>query len=282
MTTARAAAWAAIDEQRVNPRAVRLVAAFKQALTGMIENDGLTFEDLWVAADIIGRLQKDTGADLALAAMPLYSEVFQVREAGYTPSDEVASPTFVAGSPRIGNPGVLPMRPDEPGVPLVASGRVLDGDGSPLAGAEMTIYHASNDGVYSGVWADDLPEFNLRGRLLTDADGRYEYTTITPAPYTNTDFDYIRDAAAALGRTIYRPSHIHYEIAHPDLVRTFRGEVYFTGDPAIAYDFVGPEIAVADLQADTVLHDDPEELAERGFDRPFNTAAFDFVLKAKR
>jgi catechol 1,2-dioxygenase len=233
------------------------------------------------AADIIQKLQRDTGAHLALAAMPMFSEVFQNQEQGYTPSDDVESPTFTAGSPRIGNPGVLPMRVDEPGVPLIASGSVRSGEGTPLAGAEMTIYHASNDGVYSGVWADDLPEFNLRGRLLTDENGRYEFTTITPAQYTNTPYDYVEEAAAALGRTIYRPSHIHYEITHPDLERKFRGEIYFTGDPAIPYDFVGPAIALPSLQADTVLHDDPKETAEHGFDRPFNTAVFDFVLKTK-
>jgi catechol 1,2-dioxygenase len=184
----------------------------------------------------------------------------------------------------IDNPGRLPMRPDEPGIPLIASGRVLDGHGRPLAGAELVIYHASNDGIYSGMRDDGQPKDNLRGRQRTDAEGRYAFTTITPVPYSNTpsqSLDAITDAAAALGRSMYRPAHIHYEIHHPDLLTPYRGEVYFAGDPVIPVDFVGPKIAAPSLQATTARHEDPRDIAAHGFDGPFNTAVFDFVLKTR-
>jgi catechol 1,2-dioxygenase len=146
------------------------------------------------------------------------------------------------------------------------------------------IYHASNDGVYSGIWDDGQPKYNLRGRQFTDADGRYTFTTITPVPYSNTPSqaaDAVTAAATALGRSTYRPAHIHYEIHHPDLIKPYRGEVYFAGDPVIPVDFVGSKIAAPSLQADTVLHDDPGEIAAHGFDGPYNTAVFDFVLKTR-
>jgi catechol 1,2-dioxygenase len=87
--------------------------------------------------------------------------------------------------------------------------------------------------------------------------------------------------AAALGRSLYRPAHIHYEIRHPDLLTPYRGEIYFSGDPVIPVDFVGPKIAASSLQAGRVLHEDPEDIAAHGFDSAFNTAVFDFVLRTR-
>lgn len=283
-TSTTPAPWETVDPALINPRAVRLVEAFKDALARMRDEHGLTFDDLHTVTTLLQRLHDATGVPLSLCAMPLFSEVFQGGGNGYTPSEDVDSPTYIPGSPMIGNPGTLPMRQDEPGSPLIASGRVLDGHGRPLAGAELTIYHASNDGIYSGIWDDAQPKDNLRARQITDAEGRYAFTTITPVPYSNTPsqaVDAVAQAAAALGRSLYRPAHIHYEIHHPDLLKPYRGEVYFAGDPVIPLDFVGSKIAAPSLQADTVLHDDPDDIAAHGFTQPFNTAVFDFVLKTR-
>jgi catechol 1,2-dioxygenase len=272
------------DPSLVNPRAVRLVEAFKDAMARLRDEHGLTFDDLHAVTTVLEQVRDATGAPLSMVAMPLFSEVFQGGGDGYTPSDDVESPTYLPGSPLIDNPGRLPMRPDEQGIPLIASGRLLDGNGDPLAGAELTIYHTDCNGVYAGIWDDGQPRYNFRGRQVTDAEGRYEFTTITPVPYFNGPSDQVenlREAAAAIGRSIYRPAHIHYEIRHPDLVRLFRGEVYFAGDPVIPVDFIGPNMAAPSLQAQTVLHEDPDDLAAHGFERPFNTAEFDFVLKTR-
>jgi catechol 1,2-dioxygenase len=248
------------------------------------DQPGLTFDDLNTVTTLLEQLRDATGVPLSLCAMPLFSEVFQGGGDGYTISEDVDSPTYIPDSPLIDNPGRLPMRDDEPGIPLIASGRVMDGNGNPLSGAEMVIYHASNDGIYSGIWDDGQPKYNLRGRQLTDPEGRYAFTTITPVPYSNTPsqaVDTVAKAAAALGRSLYRPAHIHYEIHHPDLFRPYRGEAYFAGDPVIPVDFVGSKIAAPSLQADTVRHDEPAEIAAHGFTGPFNTAVFDFVLKTR-
>ncbi|WP_158226904.1 dioxygenase family protein [Amycolatopsis vastitatis] len=284
MSASTPAPWEAVDPVLVNPRAVRLVEAFKDALARMRDEHGLTFDDLNTVTTLLEQLRDATGVPLSLVAMPLFSEVFQGGQDGYTPSDDVVSPTYVPGSPLISNPGVLPMRPDEPGIPLVTSGRVLDGHGAPLAGAELVIYHASNDGMYSGIWDDGQPRYNLRARQLTDADGCYAFTTVTPAPYPGVQgegLDDVARAVAAIGRSTYRPAHIHYEIHHPELVSSFRGEVYFAGDPVIPVDFVGPKLAAPSLQATVVRHEAPEDVAAHGFDGPFNTAVFDFVVRTR-
>jgi catechol 1,2-dioxygenase len=275
---------ATVDPALINPRAVRLVEAFKDAVIRMRDEHGLTFDDLDIAATLLQQVHEVTGTKLSFCVLPLFSEILRAGDAGYTPFDDVDSPTYVPGSPLIDNPGTLPMRHDEPGTPLIASGRVLDGHGRPLAGAELTIYHASADGVYSGPWDDGLPEHNLRARQLTDAEGCYAFTTITPAAYSNLQsegLEAVVAAAAALGRSIYRPAHIHYEIHHPDLLRPFTGEIYFSVDPIISIDVLGPKFATPSLQAITTLHNDRAAIAAHGFDGPFNTAVFDFIVKTR-
>lgn len=176
------------------------------------------------------------------------------------------------------------MRPDEPGTPLVVSGRVLDGNRRPIEGAKVDIYHAANNGDYSGLYDDGVPRYNLRGHLFTDADGRYAFTTITLVAYADSHImqvDGVTDAVAALGRSLYRPAHIHYEVHHPDLITPWRGEVYFKGDPVIPVDFVGGTLAPPALQADTVLHEDPKDMATSGFQGPYRSMEFDFVLKTR-
>jgi len=282
MASTVSAPWA-IDSALINPRAVRLVKAFKDALVRMRDEHGFTFEDLSAAATLLQRLHDATGAPLAMFAIPVFSETFQSGGHGYTISEDIDSPTYIPGAPMIENPGTLPMRADEPGIPLLASGRVLDGNRRPLAGAELVVYHAANNGSYSGIGHDGQPEFNLRARQLTDAEGRYAFTTITPMPYSDPPPSEVADAVtaalAALGRSHYRPAHIHYEIHHPDLISPFRGEIYFAGDPVIPIDVVGPYFAAPSLQADTVRHEDPEDIAAHGFRGPFNTAVYDFILK---
>ncbi|MEU6379350.1 hypothetical protein [Streptomyces sp. NPDC046909] len=273
-----------VDLTLINPRAVRLVAAFKQALARLRDEEGLTFDDLNTAADLLQRVQAATGAPLGLVAMPLFSEVFQGDRDGYTPSEEVDSPTYLPGSTRIDNPGALPMRADEPGTPLVVSGRILDGHRRPIVGARMEIYHAANNGDYSGLYDDGVPKDNLRGHLFTDNEGRYTFTTVTPAAYADAhvkEVEGVIEAVAALGRSLYRPAHIHYEVHHPDLIAPWRGEVYFHGDPVIPVDFVGAALAPAALQATTVLHEDPQDIAAHGFPSPYRTMEFDFTLKTR-
>ena len=279
--TAIAAPWE-VDPARINSRVVLLVEAFRDAIARMRDEHGFTFEELGAAAKFFEYLHDTTGGPLAMFAVPLCSDVFQAGGNGYTISEEVTSPTYVDGSPEIENPGSLPMRPDEQGTPMIASGRVLDGNHRPLAGAELIIYQASNDGIYSGLWDPNAPKYNLRGRQFTDTDGRYRFTTITPVPYSDIPehiAEEVEKVTSALGRSFYRPAHIHYEIHHADLLKPFRGEVYFSGDPSIPFDIAGPGFAVPSLQAETVLHDEPEDIAAHGFDGPFNTAVFDFVLK---
>ncbi|MFB7755691.1 LLM class flavin-dependent oxidoreductase [Streptomyces sp. NPDC056121] len=60
-----------VDPAMINPRAQRLVEAFKQALIRLRDEEGLTFDDIKTLTDLLQRVQTATGAHLSLVAMPL-------------------------------------------------------------------------------------------------------------------------------------------------------------------------------------------------------------------
>ena len=53
------------------------------------------------------------------------------------------------------------------------------------------------------------PEGNLRGQVRTDADGRYEFITVIPGPYTIPLDGPTGKMTAAAGWSPWRPAHIH-------------------------------------------------------------------------
>jgi protocatechuate 3,4-dioxygenase beta subunit len=69
------------------------------------------------------------------------------------------------------------VEPGVPGTPLTVTGTVRGSDCRPIAGAIVDFWQADDAGEY------DNRGFRLRGYQLTDAEGRYELTTIVPGLY---------------------------------------------------------------------------------------------------
>ncbi len=105
---------------------------------------------------------------------------------------------------------------DEPGEPLVITGRVLFGDDrTPVAGARLLAFHTDNEGYYS-VGGMDEQNARLCGVLVTDNAGRYTIQTIRPAHYA----------------TGGPPAHVHFELTLPgERMRHFT--LNFEGDPLL-------------------------------------------------
>ncbi len=105
---------------------------------------------------------------------------------------------------------------EEPGERLIVAGRVFGPDGvTPLGGASVYVYHTDVKGYYSP-GTNDNRNPRLRGYLRTDAQGRYEFSTIKPAPYPNNRI----------------PAHIHYVVTAAGFSeRVF--EIVFEGDPLL-------------------------------------------------
>jgi protocatechuate 3,4-dioxygenase beta subunit len=101
------------------------------------------------------------------------------------PRDVADAPARLTSSGRIAPAG-------EPGTPLVISGTVVAADGKTLlAGVVVYAYHTDAEGYYRRVGASGEEagerEPRLRGWVKTGADGRFEFSTIKPAPYPHHD-----------------------------------------------------------------------------------------------
>lgn len=199
-------------------------------------------------------------------------------------------PAYVAGAPEIAPPCVLPMRPDEPGAPLIVSGHVRATDGTPVANAELDLWMTNNAGDYSGLTReglaplvieldDTLPKYNLRGKIRTSQDGRYEYRAVMPG-LENLGIPQggpLDRLYRALDRVEVRPLHIH-AIVTADGYHTLTTQSHFVGDPAIG-NTSEPQSTPDETVFDRQLHEDPAELQAAGLDVPYYTMTIDYVVR---
>ncbi|MEU5883278.1 dioxygenase [Spirillospora sp. NPDC047279] len=118
--------------------------------------------------------------------------------------------------------------------PMVVHGKVLDCDGTPLAGAVIDLWQANDSGLYdSQDPAQDLG--NLRALLTTDADGHYWFRTIRPSSYPVPTDGTGGRLLKAVGRHPMRPAHLHLRVT-ADGYRPLTTHVFLAGDPYLTSD----------------------------------------------
>jgi hydroxyquinol 1,2-dioxygenase len=94
------------------------------------------------------------------------------------------------------------------GEPTFYSGRVLSADGRPLENAELDIWSGNGEGYYDM----QLPEetgMKARGKIRTDAQGRYWFRSIRPSFYPVPTDGPVGAMLRKMGRHPNRPGHIH-------------------------------------------------------------------------
>lgn len=96
---------------------------------------------------------------------------------------------------------------DEPGEPLSISGTVTTSvDCRPMASAILDVWQTNAKGLYSNLLGLDNPSkphaFNLRGRVMSDTNGHFQFESIIPGRYP-------------LFWPLTRPRHIHLTVTHP-------------------------------------------------------------------
>lgn len=112
---------------------------------------------------------------------------------------------------------------------IVVSGRVIDENGRPVANTLVELWQANACGRYQHKWdqhdAPLDPNFDGFGHALTDADGRYRFITIRPGEYPWRNH-----------YNAWRPAHIHFSVFGPAFATRLVTQMYFPGDPLLAYD----------------------------------------------
>jgi catechol 1,2-dioxygenase len=139
----------------------------------------------------------------------------------------IEGPYYLPGQVPLPATATLPMRDGEKGEPLVFAGQVRAVGGTPLAGAQLDIWHADADGLYSG-FAPGIPAGNLRGLVTADETGRFEIRTTLPAPYEIPKDGPTGQVIAAAGWHAWRPAHLHLMVTAPGY-RKLTTQLYFDG-----------------------------------------------------
>jgi len=140
---------------------------------------------------------------------------------------ELTGPVGLESRLEIGDGDLSRRAPDGPraiGQFISVSGRVVDQDGAPLAGAVIEIWQANSAGKYIHEMdrheAPVDPNFTGQGRLVTDAEGRYSFLSIKPGAYPVMESDWW-----------WRPPHIHFSIFGPSWMNRFVTQIFFPGEP---------------------------------------------------
>ncbi len=225
-----------VTETTSTDRLAGIVDDVVGALREVITSHRVTWDEYRAATEWL------TTAGHQAFEIPLMMDVFlsttvdDLQASAEGTESNVEGPFYVPDAPMLSQPYVLPRREHEPGEVLVFSGTVTLPDGSPLDGAIVDVWQDNGVGEYSH-FHPGVPEHNLRGRLLTDADGSFEFETVMPVPYEIPTGGATGQLLRALDRPPVRPAHIHFKLSHPS-ARALTTQIYFDGDHWLDHDVV--------------------------------------------
>jgi len=163
------------------------------------------------------------------------------------------------------------------GEPMFVRSRVTDLAGQPLAGAEIDVWHADDDGFYDS----QKPSYetqgpSLRARFVADADGRFSFRTILPCSYPIPTDGPVGELISATKRHPMRPAHVHFLVKAQGF-EPLVTHVFIEGDEYLDSDAV---FGVKDeLVARVERHDEPVMPDGRPGSGPWHLMAYDFQMK---
>ena len=185
----------------------------------------------------------------------------------------VLGPFYRAGAPWEPN-GASISRGADDGDPARIHGRVLDTSGTPVVGAVLDVWGTNRNGLYENV-DPSQPDYNLRGRFRSGADGGYDLWTAKPVSYPIPSDGPVGELLAVTDRHNMRPAHFHV-IASADRYRTIVTELFTDDDPYLHSD------AVFGVKPSLVVHydriDTPAALKAAGRTEPYWDLEYDFIL----
>ncbi len=262
-----------------NPRLKRIMTSLITHLHAFVRDMELTEEEWFQGIQFLtrtGQMCDDRRQEFILLSdtlgVSMLVDAINHRTNGVATASTVLGPFYREGAAEL--PYGASISQDGRGEPAVLTGRVLNADGAPIAGAILDVWEANEQGLYEQQ-DPNQPEMNLRGRFRTDDEGRYKIVAIKPVSYSIPDDGPVGQMLRALGRHPYRPAHIHFIVSAPGH-RSLVTHLFVEGDPYLESDVVfGTKES---LVVPFVLNESMEEAAQHGVSAPFWTVHYDFVL----
>lgn len=267
--------------QTTDPRLREIMVALIKHLHGFVREVRLTEAEFRQAAAFIneiGKLTTDSHNEAILMAgsLGVSSLVCLINngDRGTTEtSQSLLGPFWRMHSPAVENGGSI-IRSDTPGDPLFVSGKVVDRAGTPIAGAEVDIWHASPVGLYENQDPAQA-DMNLRGKFTTDSDGRFWFRTVKMIGYPIPTDGLVGRLLKAQQRHPYRPAHLHALIAKPGF-KVLISQVYDPSDRNIHTDV---QFGVTEaLMGDFIRHDEPHP-TDGSIPSPWYSLDYTYVME---
>jgi len=192
---------------------------------------------------------------------------------GGTSDSTVLGPYYWEGAPEL--PAGANLAVGVKGAPAFYSGHVLSSDGTPVAGAVLDIWSGDGEGTYDMQREGDVG-MQARGRIRTDAQGRYSFRSIKPMFYPVPTDGPVGRMLRKMGRHPMRPGHIHMIVSapghHPVTTHLFpAGSEYIDSDAVFG---VKESLVTLFTEHPAGRGPDGSEL-----DAPFFTVNYDFRLR---
>jgi catechol 1,2-dioxygenase len=273
-----------LNNEQGSPRLKQLMLRIVGDAAKIIEDLQVSDDEFWQAVDYLNRLGARSEFGLLVPGLGLEHFLDLLQDAkdaeaglsGGTPRT-IEGPLYVAGAP-LAEGQVRMDDGTEDGVATVMflEGVVRDTQGKPVAGAVVDLWHANTKGNYS-YFDQSQSDYNLRRRIVTDAEGRYRARSIVPSGYGCDPQGPTQECLDLLGRHGQRPAHIHFFISAPGH-RHLTTQINLAGEQYLWDDFAYAtrEGLVGDIQ----FVEDEGAARDRGIQGSrFAELTFDFQLQ---
>lgn len=263
ITEAVVASFAQADNARLR----EVCEALTRHLHAAVRETRLSREELDVGLDFINRVGQATTP--AHNEAILLADVFGLttlachNDEAWEGDETLLGPFWRMHSPLTPNGDTI-IRSATPGLSLVVAGRVVDRDGQGIDGVEVDVWQASPCGLYENQ-DDTQSEMNLRGKFITDAEGRFGFETVMPAGYPVPTHGPVGALLAKQRRHPFRPAHIHF-LAWKEGYRTLITQIFVQDDEHLTSDVV---FGVSDKLVGTYARSDAGGEAAYRLERTF-------------
>jgi protocatechuate 3,4-dioxygenase beta subunit len=277
VTEAVEAAVARVEDQRLR----EILLALVRHLHGFVRDVRLTEREFGEAVRLIVSLGQKTTASHnevmlmagSLGVSPLVCLLNNGNNGQTETQANMLGPFWRDDQPPCANGSSL-VRSPTPGEGLFVSVSLEDANGRPVQGAEIDVWHSSPEGLYENQDPHQA-EMNLRGRFVSDENGRFNFRSVKPAGYPIPVDGPVGQLVRATRRHNFRPAHLHFMVFKPGF-KTLISQVYSPDDPNLESD-VQFGVTRA-LIGNYVRHDESSD--KHGFAAPWYALDQRFVLEA--
>ncbi|CAK7228714.1 hypothetical protein SBRCBS47491_006999 [Sporothrix bragantina] len=205
---------------KTSPRLRTVMSSFIQHIHDFAREVNLTSEEWMLGVQMInaagkmsddkrneGQLMCDVIGLESLVDAITYQEA--VKSNKPLTASAILGPFWRSDTPTRPNGSTISFDTPEDGVVAFMSGQVTSAEtGAPLAGAVVDVWQASTNGLYEQQ-DPAQQEHNLRGKFVTDAEGRYSFYCLRPTPYPVPGDGPAGQLLDLMDRHHWRPAHIH-------------------------------------------------------------------------